>query len=66
MDSLLPFILLIALSVILSQKKKKKQSEEESSRILSAGVSVGRFLPGKEGAGAPPLFYGSDACVHYF
>lgn len=28
MDSLLPFILLIALSVILSQKKKKNQEEE--------------------------------------
>lgn len=30
MDSLLPFILLIALSVILSQKKKKNQSEEST------------------------------------
>ena len=39
MDSLLPFILLIALSVILSQKKKKKISTW-AKKLISLGATL--------------------------
>ena len=48
MDSLLPFILLIALSVILSQKKKKKQSEEESTESYPQESPWDDFFPEKK------------------
>lgn len=48
MDSLLPFILLIALSVILSQKKKKKQPEEESTESYPQESPWDDFFPEKK------------------